>query len=60
MIDTILMDVEEKMDKAIESLKYEFKAIRTGRASAGVLDGIEVDYYGMSTPINQVASISTP
>ncbi len=60
MIDVVLMDVEEKMEKAIESLKFEFKQIRTGRASAGILDGIEVDYYGMPTPINQMATVSVP
>ena len=42
------------MDKTVDSLKYQLTKIRTGRASANVLDGILVDYYGVPTPVNQV------
>jgi len=51
---------EAKMASAIESLKKDFAAIRTGRASIALLDGIQVDYYGNPTALQQVASLSTP
>ena len=51
---------ENKMEKAIAFLKEELNSIRAGRASAAVLDRISVEYYGTPTPINQVASISSP
>ena len=50
----------EKMDKAIESLKRELAGIRTGRASLSIFEGITVDYYGVATPISQVATMSIP
>lgn len=50
----------EKMDHSIEALKKEFASVRTGRASLALLDGIKVDYYGMPTPLQQVASLSVP
>ena len=60
MIDEIKVKLDEQMTKAIESLKYQLTKVRTGRASASVLDGVSVDYYGAPTPINQVGQISTP
>lgn len=51
---------DDKMNKAHEVLKKEFAAIRTGRASLGILDGILVDYYGTPTHLNQVANLSVP
>jgi len=48
------------MSKAIESLKHQLTKVRTGRASASVLDGVSVDYYGSATPVAQVGQISTP
>lgn len=51
---------DEKMGKAIESLKKDYGSIRTGRASLALLDGITVDYYGTQTPLNQVAALSVP
>ena len=48
------------MQKSLESLSKEFSSLRTGRASASLLDKIRVDYYGSETPINQVATISVP
>src|SRR3989454_4714023 len=63
MADTqqsVLKDVETKMTGALDALGREFAAVRTGRASAGLLDGIRVDYYGTPTPVNQMASISVP
>ncbi len=51
---------DEKMGKTIEVVKGDFASVRAGRANAGVLDRIQVSYYGTPTPIHQVASISTP
>ena len=50
--------IEEKMGKAIEAFERNLTKVRTGRANPGILDGIEVDYYGSPTPINQIASVS--
>lgn len=58
MIDNIKVEAEKKMKKAIESLQHEMSKIRTGRANAGLLDHVQVDYYGNLTPINQVATVS--
>ena len=51
---------DEKMQKTIEVVKANFAAVRAGRANAGVLDRIMVEYYGTPTPLNQVAAISSP
>ena len=51
---------EEKMLKTIEHVKADFAAVRAGRANAGVLDRIMVEYYGTPTPLNQVAAIASP
>jgi len=56
----IMSESEQRMKKSIESLKKEFIRIRTGRASAALLDGISVEYYGSPMPVNQVAAISVP
>lgn len=53
-------DIESKMVKAISALKEELVGIRAGRANPAILDKITVDYYGVSTPINQLGSISVP
>jgi ribosome recycling factor len=60
MMDQIKPELEDAMGKAIKSLKTQFTKVRTGRASASVLDGVVVDYYGSPTPIKQVGQISTP
>ena len=59
-IDDILLDVEEKMDSAVDYLRKEFRGIRTGRASAGLVDHIKVEYYGAQTDLRQLATLSTP
>ena len=59
-IDTILLEVEEKMEKAIENLQTRFTTIRAGRANPAILDSVKVDYYGAPTPLNQLATISVP
>jgi ribosome recycling factor len=55
-----LKDVETRMKAALEALGREFAAIRTGRASASLLDGVRADYYGNPTPVTQMASVSVP
>jgi len=52
--------MKEEMEKTIAALNKSFSRVRTGRASISLLDGIKVDYYGVPTPINQVANISVP
>lgn len=58
MIEEILEDANERMGKSIDVLRNTFGRIRTGRANPALLDGIFVDYYGVKTPLNQVASVS--
>lgn len=60
MYEDELKKLTEKMDKSIQSLKLEYSSIRTGQASASLLDRIRVDYYGTPTPVTQVASITAP
>ena len=60
MIDGIKTELEEAMTKSISSLQSQLAKVRTGRASANVLDGVVVDYYGSPTPIKGVGQISTP
>ncbi len=57
---TVLKDMEARMTSAIDALGKDFASVRTGRASTALLDPIRVDYYGNPTPINQMASVSTP
>jgi ribosome recycling factor len=60
MIEDIISDLKEGFDKAYQKLARELGRIRTGRASANMLDEIRVDYYGQSTPLSQVATIKVP
>lgn len=55
-----MADNESRMEKTVNSLKEEYKSIRTGRASAAIFDKVRVDYYGTPTPLNQVGNISIP
>ena len=57
---TVLKDLEARMNSAIDALGKDFASVRTGRASTALLDPIRVDYYGNPTPISQMASVSTP
>ena len=59
-IDTILLDAEERMGKAVASLDKDFSKLRTGRATTALVDGIKADYYGTPTPIAQMASVTIP
>jgi len=56
----ILASVKQNMDKTVEHVRREFSSIRTGRASTALLDGISVDYYGSTVPLNQIANLSVP
>lgn len=56
----VIQQAQAKMDKAVNLAAEELKGIRTGRASAGLLDRINVDYYGTPTPIKQLASVNVP
>lgn len=58
MIDDIKREANQRMGKSIEALGHAFGRIRTGRANPAILDGIQVPYYGVDTPLNQVASIN--
>lgn len=55
-----LRTIEPKMQRAVEAMERDFAGIRTGRASTALVERISVDYYGTSTPLNQLAGISTP
>ena len=60
MIDDFIGDATRRMDKSVESAAHEFNTVRTGRASAALLDRIQVDYYGTPTPLQQLATINVP
>ena len=59
-IDDIKAQAEERMGKALSALHENFSSVRTGRANAMALDRIKVDYYGVPTPVNQMAGVKTP
>lgn len=59
MINDLKNETEKKMQKALESLRHEMSKIRTGRANSSLLDHVQVDYYGSSTPLGQVANVSS-
>jgi ribosome recycling factor len=58
--DEILLDAEDRMDKAVSFFHQELVGIRTGRASSGLVESIRVEYYGSPTPLKQIANISAP
>ena len=60
IIDEFLADARDRMAKSVESIRHEFGSVRTGRASPALLDRISVDYYGTSTALKQLATISAP
>ena len=59
-MNELIKNTEEKMSKSISALERDYKSVRAGRANAGVLDKIAVDYYGVPTPVQQMAAVSTP
>jgi ribosome recycling factor len=60
LVSGLLEDARERMRKCVETTHHEFGSVRTGRASPALLDRISVDYYGASTPLRQMATISAP
>src|ERR1700730_5095770 len=58
--DEILLDAEERMEKAVSVFRDELRGLRTGRATPALVDSIRVEYYGSPTPLKQLAQISTP
>lgn len=60
MLEDVFKELKAGIEKAIESLRRDLTKVRTGRAHAGMLDGIRVDYYGVPTPIHQMATVSVP
>ena len=60
MLDDVLQDAKRRMKKTVEHVRDDFTAVRTGRASASLLNRVSVDYYGAPTPLNQIASIAVP
>lgn len=59
-MDAYALEAQEKMNKSIDSYRATLATLRTGRASPAMLNGIEIDYYGSPTPLNQISSISVP
>lgn len=59
-MDEVFKTTQEKMEKTLNVLRSDFKTIRAGRANPGVLDKVQVDYYGVPTAINQMAAVSVP
>ena len=59
-MEAVVKDCQDKMDKRVKSFDHDLQKVRTGRASISLLDGVKVDYYGAPTPLNQVATLSTP
>ena len=59
-IDEFIVDATHRMNKSVESAQHEFNTLRTGRASAALLDRIQIDYYGTKTPLKQLATINAP
>ncbi len=60
MVDTVLDDLRLEYEETLQQFKKELAKIRTGRANVGMLDGINVEYYGQMTPLNQVATLRVP
>jgi ribosome recycling factor len=60
MIDELLDDAKRRMDKSVDTTAHEFNTVRTGRASAALLDRIQIDYYGQMTPLKQLATVNVP
>jgi ribosome recycling factor len=60
MIDDLLDDAKRRMDKSVDATQQEFNTVRTGRASAALLDRLTVEYYGTPTPVKQLATLNVP
>lgn len=60
MLEEVFQELRSGIDKAIEALRRDLSKVRTGRAHAGMLDSLRIDYYGVSTPVTQMATVSVP
>jgi ribosome recycling factor len=60
VIDDLLKDARDRMEKSVEATRHEFATVRTGRASPHLLDRLDIDYYGTRTPLRQLSSIAVP
>lgn len=60
MLDDVIQELRTGIEKSIEALRRDLSKVRTGRAHAGMLDGIRVDYYGVPTPLHQMATVNVP
>ncbi len=60
MINEVIQETKERMDKSLKTLEKDMTKVRTGRASSSILDSVKVDYYGTLTPLSQMASIAVP
>lgn len=60
MIEELIEDAQRRMSKSVEATQHEFNTVRTGRASAALLDRVVVDYYGQPTPVKQLATLNVP
>ncbi|NQT88111.1 ribosome recycling factor, partial [bacterium] len=58
--DDIYLDAGDRMDKAVQHLKEQFRTVRSARATPGLVENIRVEYYGAPTPLKQIASIAVP
>jgi ribosome recycling factor len=58
--ELVYAEAKDAMDKSLRGLRSDLQKVRTGRASTALLDGVQVDYYGTPTPVNQLANMSTP
>jgi ribosome recycling factor len=59
-VDDLIQDAQKRMDSSVDHTRTEFNTVRTGRASAALLDRIQIDYYGQQTPLKQLATINVP
>ena len=59
-VDQLIEDAQKRMDASVEHTRTEFNTVRTGRASAALLDRVQIDYYGQQTPLKQLATINVP
>jgi ribosome recycling factor len=59
-VDELIQDAQRRMDRSVEAARTEFNTVRTGRASAALLDRISIDYYGQPTPLKQLATVNVP
>ena len=60
MLEDVMKELRVGIEKSIEALRRDLTRVRTGRAHAGMLDGVRVDYYGVPTPLQQMATVSVP